>query len=254
MFAHFRKSLSATLVAAALLPSAAFAEDFTDSQKAAIGDVVKSYLLEHPEVITEALQALDARNKAAEEQGRTDAIQANREAIFSSPYQAVIGNPDAKITLVEFFDYNCGYCKKALADTRAILDKEKDVKIVLKEFPILSEGSVEAAKVAAAVNILNPRAYEAFHFELMGIRGQADGERALAAAAKAGLDEAKVKETASKRDVADAINQSYDLARKLNINGTPAYIIGDELVYGAVGFADLSRRIEAMRACGKTVC
>ena len=145
MFAHFRKVLSATLVAATLLPRAAAAHEFTDGQNAAICDVVKSYLLEHPEVITEALQALDARNKVAVEQGRIDAIQANREAIFSSPHQAVLGDPNAKIALVEFFDYNCGYCKKALADTRAILDKEKDVKIILKEFPILSEGSVEAA-------------------------------------------------------------------------------------------------------------
>ncbi|WP_370674372.1 DsbA family protein [Pleomorphomonas sp. PLEO] len=254
MFAHCRKFLMATLVAATLLPSTAYAEDFTASQKAAIGDVVKAYLMDHPEVIADALQALDARNKMAEEQGRTDAIQANREAIFSSPYQAVLGDPNAKIALVEFFDYNCGYCKKALSDTRAILDKEKDVKIILKEFPILSEGSVEAAKVAAAVNILDPKAYEAFHFDLLGSRGQADGDRALAAAAKAGLDEAKVKETAAKPEVAAAISQSYDLAHKLNINGTPAYIIGDELVYGAVGFSELNSKIEAMRACGKTTC
>ena len=88
----------------------------------------------------------------------------------------------------------------------------------------------------------------------MGIRGQADGDRAVAAAVKAGLDEAKVKETAGTQAVAEAINHSYDLARKLNINGTPAYIIGDEMVYGAVGFADLNRRIEAMRTCGKTAC
>lgn len=254
MFVHLRNVLSATLVATVLLSSAVSAEEFTNNQKAAIGDVVKAYLMDHPEVITEALQTLDARNKAAEEQGRTDAIQANKAAIFSSPYQAVLGDPNAKITLVEFFDYNCGFCKKALSDTRAILDKEKDVKIVLKEFPILSEGSVEAAKVAAAVNIINPRAYEAFHFELLGTRGQADGDRALAAAVKAGLDEAKVKALAAKPEVADAINHSYDLARKLNINGTPAYIIGDELVYGAVGFSELNRRIEAMRACGKTAC
>lgn len=254
MFAHFRKVLSATLVAAALLPSVALAEDFTASQKAAIGDVVKAYLMDHPEVITEALQALDARNKASEEQGRTDAIQANREAIFSSPYQATLGDPNAKIALVEFFDYNCGFCKKALADTRAILDKEKDVKIILKEFPILSEGSVEAAKVAAAVNILDPKAYEAFHFDLLGTRGQADGDRALASAVRAGLDEAKVKEMAAKPEVAAAINQSYDLAHKLAINGTPAYIVGDELVFGAVGFSELNRKIEAMRACGKATC
>lgn len=254
MFAHFRKVLSATLVAAALLPSVASAEDFTASQKAAIGDVVKAYLMDHPEVIADALQALDARNKASEEQGRTDAIQANREAIFSSPYQATLGDPNAKIALVEFFDYNCGFCKKALADTRAILDKEKDVKIILKEFPILSEGSVEAAKVAAAVNILDPKAYEAFHFDLLGTRGQADGDRALASAVKAGLDEAKVKEMAAKPEVAAAINQSYDLAHKLAINGTPAYIVGDELVFGAVGFSELNRKIEAMRACGKATC
>ena len=254
MFAHFRKTLSAALAATALFTAAAVADEFTDSQKAAIGEVVKTYLMDHPEVITEALQALDAKSKAAEEQGRTDAIKANQAAIFSSPHQAVLGDPDARIALVEFFDYNCGYCKKALSDTRAILDKEKDVKIVLKEFPILSQGSVEAAKVAAAVNILDPKAYEAFHFELMGIRGQADGDRALAAAVKAGLDAAKVKETAETPEVAETITHSYDLAHKLGINGTPAYVIGDELVYGAVGFAELNRKIEAMRSCGKTAC
>lgn len=254
MLAHLRKMMSVALVTAALLPSVASAEEFTANQKTAIGEVVKAYLMDHPEVITEALQALDERNKAAEEQGRTDAIQANKEAIFSSPYQATLGDPNAKIALVEFFDYNCGFCKKALSDTRAILDKEKDVKIILKEFPILSEGSVEAAKVAAAVNILNPRAYEAFHFELMSIRGQADGDRALAAAVKVGLDEAKVKETSAKPEVTQAISQSYDLARKLSINGTPAYVIGDELVYGAVGFSELNRKIEAMRTCGKSTC
>ena len=108
--------------------------------------------------------------------------------------------------------------------------------------------------MAAAVNILDPKAYEAFHFELMGIRGQADGDRALAAAVKAGLDAAKVKETAETPEVAEAITHSYDLAHKLGINGTPAYVIGDELVYGAVGFAELNRKIEAMRTCGKTAC
>lgn len=254
MFRNLSKALAITLVGATLFAPAVRAAGFSDAQKTEIGDIVKAYLMEHPEVISEAMQALDDRSKAAEAQGRSDTIAANHDAIFSSPYQAVLGDPAAKIALVEFFDYNCGYCKKALSDTRAILDKAKDVKIVLKEFPILSEGSVEAARVAAAVNILDPKAYEAFHFELMSIRGQADGERALEAAAKVGLDTAKVKQALSRPEVADTIGHSYDLARKLGINGTPAYIIGDELVYGAVGYAELTQKIDAMRACGKTVC
>lgn len=254
MVRHLSKAFAATLVGAALLAPVAHAAEFSDAQKAEIGDLVKAYLMDHPEVITEALQALDDRSKAAEAKGRSDVITSNSSEIFSSRYQAVLGDPDAKITLVEFFDYNCGYCKKALSDTRAILDKSKDVKIVLKEFPILSEGSVEAAKVAAAVNLIDPKAYGAFHFELMSIRGQADGDRAIEAAAKVGLDVDKIKETAGKPEVAEFISHSYDLARKLGINGTPAYVIGDEMVYGAVGYGELNQKIEAMRACGKTAC
>ena len=254
MLTNLKSLLAAGGLALALCVSPAAAEEFTPAQKAAIGDIVRAYLMDNPEVIVEAQQALEVRNRQAAEQNRLDMLAANHDAIFASPHQAVLGNPDAKIALVEFFDYNCGYCKKALADTRAILDKDADVKIILKEFPILSEGSVQAAKVAAAVNLIDPKAYSAFHFDLMGGRGQADGERALASAAKAGLDVEKVKAMSATPEAAEMITHAYDLARKLDINGTPAYVIGDEVVFGAVGFDELNSKIEAMRACGKTVC
>lgn len=247
---RIKHALFAALTGATLLAAPVQASELTKSD---VEQIVRDYLVKNPEILVEMSNALRAKQESQQAENDKTLIEAHAKQLFANQ-DPESGNPKGSLTVVEFFDYNCGYCKKALADTRAILDKEKDVKIILKEFPILSEGSVEAAKVAAAVNILDPKAYEAFHFDLMSTRGQADGARALAAATKAGLDETKVKDLANKPQVAEVITHSYDLARKLNINGTPAYIIGDELVYGAVGFAELSQKIEAMRACGKATC
>lgn len=228
--------------------------ELSDSERTEVGELVKAYLMEHPEVVQEALDALEAKQKAAAAKAQSDALASLHDVIFNSPRQAVIGNPDGKVTLVEFVDYNCGYCKRALGDTRTMLDNDKDLRIVLKEFPILSSGSVEAARVASAVNTVAPRQYEAFHFELMGGHGQADEARALAAAETAGLDVAAVKTAMDDPAIAASIQENYKLAQQLGISGTPTYVIGDELVFGAVGVGDLREKIAAMRACGKTKC
>jgi protein-disulfide isomerase len=253
LFARFGKPLAAAfalwLVAA---PSTAGA--FSDADKAEIGDVVRAYILDHPEIIQEALQALDAKQKANAAKAQTEALASLHDDVFNAPLQAVIGNPDGKVTLVEFIDYNCGYCKRALGDTRAMLDSEKDVRIVLKEFPILSAGSVEAARVASAVTIVDPVKYQAFHFELLGGRGQADEARALAAAETVGVDVAAVKKTMDEARINETIQANYAVAQKLGISGTPTYVIGDEVVFGAVGADELKEKIASMRACGKTAC
>jgi protein-disulfide isomerase len=251
---RFIQRLAALFVAGAALTLPAMAGSFSEGQKSEIGDVVKAYIMAHPEIVQEALDALEQKKQLDAAAAQSKTIASLKDTIYASKRQAVIGNPKAPITLVEFFDYNCGYCKRALSDTRAMLDNDKDVKIVLKEFPILGPGSVEAAKVAAAVNIVDPSKYEAFHFELLGGKGQADEKRALDAAAKVGVDVAALKQKMDDPEIGNTIQEAYALAQKLDISGTPTYVIGEEVVFGAVGIDELSQKVASMRSCGKATC
>jgi protein-disulfide isomerase len=240
--------------AAALAPLAsAAAAEFSDAQKAEIETLVREYILANPEIVQEALVAIEEKRKQDEAAARTAQIQSIRDILYDSKHQVVLGNPDAKITLVEFFDYNCGYCKRALDDTLALLEND-DVRIVLKEFPILGPGSVEAARVAIAVNTVAPDRYIDFHRELLTGNGQADERRALAVVEDIGLDVGAVKAAMSDKVVADTIDEVYTIANRLGLTGTPTYVIGDEVVFGAVGFEELGTRIAAMRECGKATC
>ncbi len=250
------RTLSAALLAGSLMlaPVAGSAEDFTGAQKDAIGQIVRDYIVAHPEIIQEALQALDQKKKDEEEAARASIIAAMKDTLYSSKRQVILGNPSAPITLVEFFDYNCGYCKRALGDTLAMLDQDKDVKIVLKEFPILGEGSVEAARVAIAVNLVAPDKYAEFHRELLGGKGHADEKRAIQIATGLGLDEAAVKKAMTDPEVGNTLDEVYAMANKLGLSGTPTYVIGDEVVFGAVGVDDLRVKVDAMRSCGKATC
>lgn len=255
LFLRFAGLLAAAMILAPAVPlSTATADELTPAQKEEIGPLVHQYLIDHPEVIQEALQALDARQKAEAAQAQANALSRLKEPLFASKYQAVMGNPKAPITLVEFIDYNCTYCKRALGDTKALLDSDPDVRIVIKEFPILSRGSVEAARVASAVNLVAPDKYQAFHFELLSAKGQADEDRALAAAAKTGVDVNAVKKALDDPSVASSIQEAYSLAQNLDINGTPAFVLANEVMPGAIGLEALQSKITAVRSCGKTSC
>lgn len=244
--------LAAALVTGTLAPS--HAEDFSAAQKDAIGEIVKDYILAHPEIVQDALVALDQKKKDDEAAARTATISSMKDVLYSSSRQVVLGDPKAPITLVEFFDYNCGYCKRALDDTLAMLDQDKDVRIVLKEFPILGEGSVEASRVAIAVNLVAPEKYAAFHKELLGGKGHADEKRAMQVVDDLGLDRAAVEKAMKDPEVGNTLDEVYAMANKLGLSGTPTYVIGDEVVFGAVGVDDLRVKVDAMRSCGKATC
>src|SRR5215470_11118465 len=146
-------------VAAALVMSAASplaAQSFNDSQRGEIEKIVKEYLLAHPEVLQDAMGELEKRQIAAETEKHKTAIKQHSQALFTSGHQVTLGNPQGDVTFVEFFDYNCGYCKRALADMLELMKTDPKLKVVLKEFPVLSQGSVEAAQVAVAVRMQDP--------------------------------------------------------------------------------------------------
>ena len=158
---------------------------------------MRDYLIAHPEVLQEAMAELEKRQSAGEAEKHKAAVKQNAQTIFNSPRQVVLGNPKGNVTFVEFFDYNCGYCKRAMDDMLTLLKDDPKLKVVLKEFPVLGPGSVEAAKVAAAVRMQDKsgKKYLEFHQKLLGGRGQADKAHALAAAKDIGLDMAASKKT-----------------------------------------------------------
>ncbi|RCS24121.1 DsbA family protein [Phyllobacterium salinisoli] len=215
--------------------------------RAAIEAIVKDYLISNPEIMIEVQNALETKQAAAAKTGQRAAITANADKLFHSPMDAVFGNPDGDVTVVEFFDYNCGYCKHALPDMDAVLKNDPNVRFVMKEFPILGPDSVKAHMVAKAFQSLMPGKYLEFHRDLLGQQGRATEQTAIDIAVKLGANEAQLREKMKSPEIATAFQNNYQIANALNITGTPSYIIGDEVVPGAIGVEGLAEKIAEQR-------
>jgi protein-disulfide isomerase len=245
-----RSAIFASLVAVAMLCAPpASAQTFSDDQRHDIEGIIKDYLLKHPEVLQEAMAALDKKQQEAEAEKARTTIKENNATLFNSPHQVVLGNPQGDVTMVEFFDYNCGYCKRALPDMLTLLKSDPNIKFVLKEFPVLGEGSVDAAHVAVAARMQDPsgKKYIEFHQKLLGGRGPVDKARALAVAKEVGFDMARLEKDMASGEVKATIDENMKLADALGVNGTPSYVVGSELVVGAVGLDSLKEKIAATR-------
>jgi len=219
---------------------------FDARQTGEIERIVREYLLANPEIVRDVLTALEEKEQQEREAQVAGAIEEYRNEILSAPPGMVLGNPDGDVTLVEFFDYNCGYCKRAMPDLQTLLETDQNLRVVLKEFPILSDGSVEAAKgsVAAA----NQGRYRDFHFTMLGGRGVNDGARALQVAEELGLDMGRFRADMKSAETEELIAGTQALASDIGIQGTPAYIIGSTLVPGAIGVEGLREAIAETRA------
>src|SRR4051794_12250654 len=236
-------------------PLSASAESFSDTQRGDIESIVRNYLIAHPEVLEEAMAELTKRQSAAEAEKHEKGVTNNADTIFNSPRGVTIGNKDGDVTLVEFFDYNCGYCKRAMVDMLELMKSDPKLKVVLKEFPVLSQGSVEAAQVAVAVRMQDPggKKYLDFHQKLLGGRGAADKARALAVAKEAGLDMARLEKDMASQEAKATLEENFKLAEAMGMNGTPSYVVGKQVVIGAVGVDNLKEKIGIAR-CGKATC
>ena len=248
-----RPLLLAAALALTAIPAAA--QDFSTAQRSEIEKIIKEYLIKHPEVLQEAMAELEKRQAVAEAEKARSAVKNHSEAIFNSPRQVTLGNLQGDVTFVEFFDYNCGYCKRALDDMNALMAKDPKLKVVLKEFPVLGPGSTEAAKVAVAVRMQDKtgKKYLEFHQKLLTGRGQADRARALAVAKEVGLDMAKLEKDLGSAEVRSTLEENFKLAEAMGMNGTPSYVIGKQVVIGAVGAESLKEKIGIAR-CGKATC
>lgn len=231
-----------------LAPVAASAGEFTPAQKKELGGIIREYLLQNPEVLRDAFQELERRSRVAEAQKSKKAIAENAAAIFRSEDDLVAGNREGKVTMVEYFDYNCGFCKRSFPDVMKLLDKDKDLRIVFKEFPILGPGSTFASRAALASR--EQGKYWEFHLALMSARGAVTEARVLKIAAKIGLDVDKLKADMKSPKIKAIIERNMATAQALGIQGTPAFLIDDKLIPGAVGYQSLAGTISSVRENG----
>jgi protein-disulfide isomerase len=242
------------LASAFLADGRAVAAGTTTLTEDQIKTIVHDYLLQNPQILREMSDALQAKDRATANVKRSSVFAEHRREIFHAPGDAVLGNPKGDVTVVEFFDYNCPYCRHALEDTNDLLKSDPKLRFVLKEFPVLSEGSREAAKVAVAVAREAPSKYLAFHRALLGSDQPADGDVALKVAEGLGISKAKLASDLAAPSITQPIAATMRLADMLSIDGTPTYVVGDSVLPGAVGLATLKSAIANVRACGKAVC
>jgi protein-disulfide isomerase len=256
--AIFAPIAAAFMAAAAALTAAppAHAQAISAEQRGEIEKIIREYLLSHPELLQETMAELEKREQQASSEKSAAAVREHAEAIYSSPRQVNLGNSKGDVALVEFFDYNCAYCKRAMADMLDLLKNDGKLKVVLKEFPVLGEGSVQAAQVAVAVRMQDKtggKKYLEFHQKLLGGRGPADKARALAVAKEVGMDMAKLDKDMASDEVKQTLEENFKLAEALGLNGTPSYIAGKDVVIGAVGLPALKEKL-SMARCGQASC
>jgi protein-disulfide isomerase len=241
------KTLFGALLALVLLAPLASAEEtgITPQQKTDIEKIVHDYLMEHPEVIRDAIQALQAKEEQSKADAQTQAVLENKDALFNDPATPVAGNPMGDVTVVEFFDYHCPYCKAVASPLQKLTEEDKGVRLVMKEFPILGPDSLLASKAALAA--VGQGKYWEFHQALMEHRGQFDMEVIKTIAAKVGLDPAKLEADMNGDKIKPMIAANHDLAESLSIGATPTFIIGDQVVEGAVPLEQLKDLIQKAR-------
>jgi len=226
------------------------------ADQARIEKTVRDYLTKNPEVLVEMTNELDKRQAAEQEAQQKKAISENADAIFRSPVAHVAGNPSGDVNVVEFFDYNCGYCRRSLPDVVKLIKDDGKVRLVLKELPILSDESAAAAKLALASN--KQGKYFEMYQKLFSEPGKADKEKALRVAKELGLDVDQLQKDAEDPDIKKSLDQAKDLAQRLNLQGTPLFLISDQAIAGAPD--DLSDQLKAkvaevrQKGCAPSTC
>lgn len=235
-----------------LIPFAAVAGglgEMTPTERDAFRAEVRQYLLENPEVMVEVMQVLQDRQAQEAQQADVQMLQSNAEAIFKDPSSWVGGNLEGDVTIVEFMDYRCSYCRKAYAEVEDLVQSDGNIRFVVKELPILGEESLISAKFAIAVRSLHgDAAYKAVHDGLIGLRGSPDPETLGRLAASLGFDAAEVAAKMESPEVLGVLQANHALAAELSITGTPTFVIGGQMLRGYAPKADMQQIVDQERA------
>lgn len=242
---RFLLLLSVLVAGLGLSPPGAAAAEFTPDQTREIEAVVRDYLKNHPEMLIDAIQAADDKLKADAKDKAGQMLAAHRQDVFDDPRSPVAGNPQGDVTLVEFFDYRCPYCKQVEPALERIVGEDRQLRFVFKEFPVLGPESEVAARVALAAR--KQGKYDAFHRAMMGTTGRIDDAVIFKVAASAGLDVDRARQDMKSPDVEQELQANLDLGRALDLDGTPSFIVGNTIVPGAVSADALKRLIADAR-------
>ncbi len=212
--------------------------------------IARDYILENPEVLVQALRVLQDRRRLADQTRNRATLAAKRDELSADPAAPVGGNPDGNVTIVEFFDYNCPYCKAVYPRLAQLLAEDDQIRLVFKEWPILGPVSELAAKMALALWKQDPDNYQAFHAALLSVRGRLTQDAVFAAARGLGLDVERLKSEMESPEIAADLARNKALAGSLGITGTPAFVVGDRLVPGAASLAQMKALVERARNGG----
>lgn len=243
-------SLALGLAAAlALPPGGARAQSgLADADREVLREEIRAYLMENPEVILEAIEILETRRNAEARQSDAELVANNAELLAKDDHSPVFGNPDGDVTIVEFSDYRCGFCKRAHPIVGELLETDGNIRLVVKEFPILGPDSVVAGRMAIAANQIDPDRFETLNKALMAHSGQLNETTAYKLAKEAGYDVAELKARAGGEEIDTLLAENYELARALGLQGTPSFVIGDEIVRGFLPLEDMRAAVERNRA------
>ncbi|NBE08455.1 DsbA family protein [Paragemmobacter ruber] len=223
--------------------------DMTDAERAAFRAEVRAYLLENPEVLIEVMDELEAREKVAAAARDKEMVAAQSDAIFNDAASWVGGNPDGDITVVEFIDYRCGYCRKAWQEVDQLVETDGNIRFVLKEYPILGEASVLSSRFAIAVLQLHGGdAYKQAHDALLSLRAEPTAEALARLAREMGLDPAPIMERMGAPEVTKVIEDNHRLAKTMEISGTPTFVVGGTMVRGYVPLKAMQQIVQKQRA------
>ena len=235
-------------------PSAPPSGDFSPQQRQSIEKIVKDYLIANPEIFLEVQTALESKLEQQQAERLKAAIAENARDIYRDPVADVAGNPEGDITVVEFFDYNCGYCKRGLHDVVKLIESDPKVRVVFKELPILSKGSEEASRVAIAAG--KQGKYWDMHKAMLEAKGVMNEANALQIATKLGLDMDKLKKDMASPEVQKEIEKSEALAKKMGVNGTPHFLVGNRAIPGAPEdlYEQLAKHVGELRKEGCAYC
>ena len=247
-------SIISMIICYLLMTMASIASEFNDDQKTEIESIIHDYLINNPEVIEKAQQELNRRNEEAARLRAEKVISEKDGLLFASEKQSVMGNPEGNITLVEFFDYNCGFCKRSFVDILGIIQEDNQIQVVLKEFPVLGQQSFDAAQISIAANRLDSSKFPEFHQKLMLSRNRATADHAIDIAEDLGYDIEAIKNLAADSETRATIEEVYELAHNLSLTGTPAFVLGSEVIRGAIDSNSMKEKIDSLRNCGSTTC
>lgn len=238
-------------LALALIAGTASAEGLTDmsnAEREAFHAEVRAYLVENPEVILEAIHVLEERQAVAEAENDRQLVENNLTALTEDGYSFVAGNPEGTITIVEFLDYRCGYCKRSHPEVQALLEANDDVRLIVKEFPILGQDSLLASRAATSVLVFQRDVYSTFNDLLMEHNGPINEITLADIATTAGVDTDLMFANMEDDAVTQILSENHELAQKMRISGTPTFVIGMEMIRGFIPQAAMQQMVEEIRA------